>query len=115
MGCHAHLCSQQQSATCACRLVIFVKLSALESKYVQIGGRQETAAYQILDLKPGHKIKGPAILIDDISTVVIEPECTAFVTAGRDIRVEVGETRENVEELSTSECDPIQLAIFSHR
>ena len=82
---------------------------------MQIGGRQETAAYQILDLQPGHKIQGPAILIDDISTVVIEPECTAFITAGRDIRVEVGETKEDLEDLSTTECDPIQLAIFSHR
>lgn len=82
---------------------------------MQIGGRQETAAYHILDLQPGHKIAGPAILIDDISTVVIEPECTAFVTAGRDIRVEVGDIKEDLEDLSTTECDPIQLAIFSHR
>lgn len=82
---------------------------------LQIGGRQETAAYEIVDLKPGHKVKGPAILIDDISTVVLEPECTAYITAGRDIRVEVGEIKENLDELSTGECDPIQLAIFSHR
>lgn len=82
---------------------------------LQVGGRQETAAYELLDLQPGHKVKGPAILIDDISTVVIEPECTAHITAGRDIRVEVGDIKENLEELSTTECDPIQLAIFSHR
>ena len=82
---------------------------------MQIGGRQKAAAYKLLDLQPGHKIPGPAILIDDISTVVIEPECTAFITAGRDIRVEVGETKEDLEDLSTTECDPIQLAIFSHR
>ena len=69
----------------------------------------------ISDLLPGHRIPGPAILIDDISTVVVEPECTAFITAGRDIRIEVGETAETAEELSTTECDPIQLAIFSHR
>ena len=86
-----------------------------KANFVQIGGRQETVAYQIVDLQPGHKIPGPAILIDDISTVIIEPECTAFITAGRDIRVEVGETKEDLEDLSTTECDPIQLAIFSHR
>lgn len=56
---------------------------------VQIGGRQETPAYLLNTLKPGHVIKGPAILIDDISTVVVEPECTANITAGQDIRIEV--------------------------
>ena len=57
---------------------------------------------------------GPAILIDDISTVVVEPRCTAHVTAGRDLRIEVG-----VDACAPlrpqTECDPIQLAVFSHR
>ena len=56
---------------------------------VQIGGRQKTPAYLLNTLKPGHVIEGPAILIDDISTVVVEPECTANITAGQDIRIEV--------------------------
>jgi hypothetical protein len=56
---------------------------------VQIGGRQETPAYLLNTLKPGHVIEGPAILIDDISTVVVEPKCTAHITAGQDIRIEV--------------------------
>jgi hypothetical protein len=56
---------------------------------VQIGGRQETPAYLLHTLKPGHVIEGPAILIDDISTVVVEPKCTAHITAGHDIRIEV--------------------------
>ena len=58
---------------------------------------------------------GPAILIDEISTVVVEPQCTAFVTAGFDIRIEVGESEDEQDTLSTTKCDPIQLAIFSHR
>ena len=56
---------------------------------VQIGGRQNTPAYLLNTLKPGHVIEGPAILIDDISTVVVEPACTAYITAGQDIRIEV--------------------------
>ena len=58
---------------------------------MQIGGRQATPAYLLNTLKPGHVIEGPAILIDDISTDVVEPECTAYITAGQDIRIEVPE------------------------
>jgi hypothetical protein len=41
------------------------------------------------DLRPGHVIEGPAVLIDDISTVVVEPHCSAHITAGQDIRIQV--------------------------
>jgi hypothetical protein len=54
-----------------------------------VGGRQDTPAYLLKDLKGGHTIPGPAILIDDISTVVVEPLCTAHITANQDIRIEV--------------------------
>ena len=81
---------------------------------LQNGGRQQTPAYLLSDLKPGHSIPGPAIIIDKISTVLVEPQCTAYLTAAGDIRVEVGDTQDGTD-LSTDKCDPIQLAIFSHR
>ena len=81
----------------------------------QVGGRQETQAYQISDLKPGHKISGPAILLDKISTIVVEPKCTAYITGGNDIRIEVARESGGAKEISISQCDPIQLAIFSNR
>ena len=56
---------------------------------MQIGGRQRTPAYLLNTLKPGHVVEGPSILIDDISTVVVERECTGYITAGQDIRIEV--------------------------
>ena len=89
--------------------------SKSKSHAPQVGARQDTPAYRIADLKPGHRVPGPAILIDEISTVVVEPQCTAFVTAGIDIRIEVGESEDEQDTLSTTKCDPIQLAIFSHR
>ena len=81
---------------------------------VQIGGLQETPAYLLKKFKPGHRIPGPAILIDDISTIVVEPKCTAEITANMDIKVDVQRPSTNKEDLLT-ECDPVQLAIFSHR
>ncbi|CAL8463366.1 g2900 [Coccomyxa elongata] len=84
------------------------------SAYFEVGGRQDTPAYLLKDLRPGHEIKGPAILIDDISTVVVEPLCCADITAGQDIRIQVGMEADGPKKPLT-ECDPIQLAIFSHR
>ena len=65
-------------------------------------------------LRPGHAVAGPAVLIDDISTVVVEPRCTAHVTGGRDLRIEVGGDA-GAPARAQTECDPIQLAVFSHR
>jgi len=81
---------------------------------VQAGGRQDTPVYLLRDLKPGHCVPGPAIVLDDISTVVVEPACTARVTPAGDLRVDVGTAAAGTPREPT-ECDPIQLAIFSHR
>ena len=81
---------------------------------MQIGGSQDTPAYLLKNLKPGHHIPGPAILIDDISTIVVEPKCTAYLTANLDIKVDVQRPKIDKAQLLT-ECDPVQLAIFSHR
>ena len=86
----------------------------LPAALLQVGGRQDTPAYLLKDLHPGHEVPGPAILIDDISTVVVEPLCRASITANRDIRLDVRSEQKSKKDLLT-ECDPIQLAIFSHR
>ena len=86
----------------------------LPGALLQGGGRQDTPAYLLKDLQPGHEVPGPAILIDDISTVVVDPLCRASITANRDIRLDVRREQKSKKDLLT-ECDPIQLAIFSHR
>ena len=86
---------------------------------MQIGGRQETPAYLLNTLKPGHVVEGPAILIDDISTVVVEPECTAYITAGQDIRIEVFYVPTSPPSLVSAEkiegsCTCLLCALISH-
>ena len=78
------------------------------------GGEQDTPVYGLDDLKPGHTVPGPAILINRISTIVVEPECTAHVTARGDVRIDIASHAPSVA-TDTQRCDPIQLAIFSHR
>ncbi len=60
---------------------------------------------------------GPAILIDHISTIVVEPGCTAHITSEHDVRIEVAQQAQQGAQQAQHDvvCDPIQLAIFSHR
>jgi 5-oxoprolinase (ATP-hydrolysing) len=65
------------------------------SIYFEIGGRQPTPVYQLDRLSPGHELPGPALLIDSISTIVVEPACTAHITARGDVRIGIAETKLN--------------------
>lgn len=88
--------------------------AATSSAYFEQGGRQQTPAFLLSSLAPGQAVHGPVMLIDDISTIVVEPGWTAHITASRDVRIELGQ-RQQQHVSSDTECDPIQLAIFSHR
>jgi hypothetical protein len=44
----------------------------------------------------------------------VEPECTAHITPGGDVRIEISKERLGGK-AATTELDPVQLAIFSHR
>jgi len=81
-------------------------------------GWQEVLAYKVEDLQPGHNIPGPAIIVQPISTVVLEVGCEAFVTANGDLKIEIGKV-DNVDHTNDTvkdvKEDPVQLSIFSHR
>lgn len=77
-------------------------------------------------------VPGPAILIDAISTIVVEPGWAAYITAEGNVRMDRAQSASGGERGKRAErsagaaaaaeaaapemqCDPIQLAIFSHR
>ena len=82
-------------------------------------GWQDVPVYKIEDLKPGHNIPGPSIIVQPISTVILEVECEAFVTLEGDLKIEIGklEEKNSKAELTMSDVveDPVKLSIFSHR
>lgn len=82
-------------------------------------GWHEVPVYKVDDLKPGHNIPGPSIIVQPISTVVLEVGCEAFVTMNGDLKIEIVKHEEKSanSEGSTPEVieDPVQLSIFSHR
>jgi len=106
--------------------------AAMTEAYFEPLGRQPVPAYLLKDLHPGHQVAGPAIMIDDISTIVIEAHCIARITTKGDVHITIfGGSSSSSHSRSThttttstndgnvkrevEECDPIQLSIFSHR
>ena len=105
-------------------------------------GWQEVNVYLADTLSPGHIVLGPGIIVQQISTIVIEIGCKAVVTADGDIDITVSSTptkilphhsvlstdiptditfdiEENrstiLEGTAIIKEDPVQLSIFSHR
>jgi 5-oxoprolinase (ATP-hydrolysing) len=75
------------------------------------GGWQDTPIYELAELNPGHQLKGPAIILQNGSTVLIEPGCTAQRNNHGDITIQL--THRCMQKLATA-LDPIQLSIFSN-
>lgn len=77
------------------------------------GGYQHCGVYMLKDLLPGHKISGPAIIIDQLSTMIVEPACLAELTDQGDLKILIQDAPvTNIVGLS---LDAVQLSIFSHR
>ncbi|XP_033609037.1 5-oxoprolinase isoform X3 [Cryptotermes secundus] len=75
-------------------------------------GYHHASVYILGDLHAGHEIPGPAIIMDNLSTVLVEPDCTAFITSRGDIKIVIGSGE--LRRIGT-ELDAIHLSIFSHR
>lgn len=75
-------------------------------------GYEKTGVYLLENLGPGHEIKGPAIIMDKLSTVLVEPNCKAIITKRGDIKIEIGSGK--IKKIG-KELDSIQLSIFGHR
>ncbi|KAI9499601.1 Hydantoinase B/oxoprolinase-domain-containing protein [Zychaea mexicana] len=81
------------------------------SVYFESGREDKVPVYLLHKLAPGTRVNGPATIIDATATVVVEPACTAVVTS-QHITITVGKGEKKK---ITTEMEPIQLSIFSHR
>jgi 5-oxoprolinase (ATP-hydrolysing) len=71
-----------------------------------------TPVFILADIPPKRSIDGPAIIIQNVATVVVEPGCCAYITADSDIEIDVHDAAARV---VGTHLDPIYLSIFSHR
>ncbi|CAG9792777.1 unnamed protein product [Diatraea saccharalis] len=76
------------------------------------GGYQDTQVYLLEKLLPEQEVSGPAIIMDSLSTILVEPDCRAEITKFGDIRITIGSGKPKK---VTTDLDSIQLSIFSHR
>ncbi|MBO6634791.1 MAG: hydantoinase B/oxoprolinase family protein [Parvibaculum sp.] len=78
------------------------------------GERHETKIFRRTNLAPGDRMEGPALVIEDNQTVVVEPGWTAEVTALDHIvltRTTALPTRRSI----GTDADPVMLEIFNNR
>jgi 5-oxoprolinase (ATP-hydrolysing) len=86
-------------------------------------GWEVVNVYKIENLKPGHEVPGPAIIVQSISTIVLEIDCLARVTSDGDLDIlvnqlskkDVSNKEEEKEGSNEVKEDTVQLSIFSHR
>lgn len=65
------------------------------------------------DLHANHSLLGPAVIIDRLSTIIVEPKCRASITKKGDIVITIEDLM--MQKVIGVDMDPIQLSIFSHR
>lgn len=75
-------------------------------------GQEDTKVYLLEKLSGGYQIEGPAIIMDKLSTILIEPDCKAYITPKGDVKIEIGSG--NMKKID-KQLDSIQLSIFGHR
>lgn len=89
--------------------------SALDGKsqvYFSQAGWVETPIYRLETLRSGCQIQGPAIIIDNTQTIIVEPSVQTTILS-RHVILDLLSTRPR--ELSRTIVDPISLSIFGHR
>ena len=75
------------------------------------GGWQETPIYRLESLGAGQRLQGPAIVMQNTSTILLEPGCSAEITTYGDVALNV-ETK-SFREIGT-QADPVQVSIFGN-
>ncbi|EXJ91984.1 5-oxoprolinase (ATP-hydrolysing) [Capronia epimyces CBS 606.96] len=82
--------------------------------YFSQTGHVATPVFFLGNLKPGSLIHGPAMIIDQTQTIVVEPEATATIIS-RHVILNVASRKAQAVDQSAVGVDPIRLSIFGHR
>ncbi len=87
---------------------------ASETRPIFTGGTWHEAGILLRDaLRPGHRIAGPALVIEPNQTVVVEPGWAAAITDRNHILLRRAVPRPRLRALGT-EADPVMLEVFNN-
>ncbi|OMJ74310.1 hypothetical protein SteCoe_26797 [Stentor coeruleus] len=73
----------------------------------------ETPVYKIDNLPSECEIIGPALIVNEISCIVIEPNSIAKILESRDVVIFLQDVQRKI--ISSTECDNVILSLFAHR
>ncbi|TIQ37737.1 MAG: 5-oxoprolinase [Mesorhizobium sp.] len=77
------------------------------------GAWRDAGIFRREDLKPGHKVAGPALVIEPNQTIVVEPGWQAEITARNHVLLRRIEKKARQAALGT-EADPVMLEVFNN-
>jgi len=78
------------------------------------GGRFHDAPVVLRDaMQPGHRVTGPAVIVESIGTIVVEPGWTARMNARRHVVLNRHQKLERAPSVGTR-ADPVMLEIFNN-
>lgn len=77
------------------------------------GGWRDAGIFRREDLKAGHKVAGPALVIEPNQTIIVEPGWQAEITAKNHVLLRRIEKKRRQAALGT-EADPVMLEVFNN-
>ena len=77
------------------------------------GAWRDAGIFRRDKLKPGHKVVGPALIIESHQTIVVEPGWQAEITAKNHVLMRRVEKKRRQAALGT-EADPVMLEVFNN-
>lgn len=86
---------------------------ARRTKFFSAGQWHRAAVYTRDQLKPGHKVKGPAIVIEPHQTIVVEPGWQAALTAKNHLVLTRFKALRRMAAVGTK-ADPVMLEVFNN-
>lgn len=87
------------------------KPDSIKSVYFKSLGWVDTPVYLLGALSQGREVAGPALIVDNTQTIVVNPNCSA--TPIKDLLIL--DVKEEKKSISATILDPVQLSVFRHR
>jgi 5-oxoprolinase (ATP-hydrolysing) len=78
------------------------------------GAWREAGVFNINKLGQRDSIHGPALLIDDTQTILVEPDYVAYILSNH-VVLEKTQAKSILSVVADDKVEPIQLSVFSHR
>ena len=78
------------------------------------GNAHDTPTFSRRDLRPGHRLRGPAIVYDDLSTIVLDPGWSAVVSERFDLLAARGSAGSPTRADAGTAADPVRLELFNN-